>query len=153
MGEGGARVVGKNSLAEGGVGDEGGVGPGGAGGDAEVLGDNSYARGGDGGNAGQIDGRGGCRTSSQGERLNLPTNMWPYGYGGAGANAPEYDRRLAILTEIRTEYVDAFPGDAVFINAGIDQVPVRWVNKRLEEKGETWRVEMGNSGHKMPPLE
>jgi hypothetical protein len=35
--------------------------------------------------------------------------MWPYGYGGRGANDPEYDRRLRVLTQIREEYMKAFP--------------------------------------------
>jgi hypothetical protein len=116
------------------------------------MGDNSFSRGGDGGNAAQPDGRGGPRTLSQGERLNLPTAMWPYGYGGRGANNPEYDRRLKILTKIREEYMKVFPDGAGFINAGIDQEPIMWVNKRLEELAEDWRVEMENGGYKLPPL-
>jgi hypothetical protein len=150
---GNAKVVGQRSGAEGGTGGKGGMGPGGKGGDAEVQGDNSFARGGDGGNAGTPDGRGGPRTLSPGERLNLPTQMWPYGYGGRGGNKPEYDRRLKILTQMREEYMSAFPDDVVFINAGIDQVPIRWVNKRLEEIGEDWRVQMPQEcGYKLPPL-
>ena len=152
---GSARVVGDYSGGEGGAGGKGGNGPGGAGGDVEVRGSNSFARGGDGGNAGQPDGRGGRRTISQGERLNLPTAMWPFGNGGAGTNAPEYDRRLHILTEIREEYLRTFPNDVVFVRAGIDQVPISWVNKRLEERRENWRV-MGmtdEGGYQMPPLD
>jgi len=68
--------------------------------------------------------------------------MWPYGYGGAGANEPEYDRRLQLLTQLRREYVDMFPNDAVFIEAGVDIVPPRWINKRLEDIGERWTVEI-----------
>jgi hypothetical protein len=119
-----------------------------------VEGNDSYAKGGHGGNAPpDKTGRGGPRTPSPGEQLNLATNMWPYGYGGRGANAPEYDRRLAILTKFRTEYMSVFPGDVAFINAGIDQVPAQWINKRLEETGETWRVVgMKNGGYEMPPL-
>ena len=45
-----------------------------------------------------------------------------------------------------------FQDEAPFVNAGIDQVPVNWVNSRLEELGETWRVEMREGGYKMPPL-
>ena len=89
---------------------------------------------------------------SPGERENLPTSMWPFGYGGRGANAPEYDRRLRLLTQIRAEYMKAFPDDVPLIEAGIDPVPARWVNKRLEEMGETWRVTMGDGGYVMPPL-
>lgn len=144
---GNARATGYRSGAEGGVGGIGGVNSGGRGGNAEAVGDYSYARGGDGGNAAQQDGRGGPRTLSVGERMNLPTQLWPYGYGGRGANTPEYDRRLAVLTEIRQEYLRAFPDDALFIHAGIEQVPIRWVNKRLEEQGEAWRVKMAVGGY------
>ena len=147
-----AKVTGDRSGAEGGTGGKGGLGSGGPGGDAEVVGDDSFARGGDGGNAAQPDGRGGPRTASPGERLNLPTSMWPYGYSGRGANNPEYDRRLRILTQIRAQFMQAFPDDVTFIEAGVDQVPISWVNKRLEEMGETWRVEMENGGYKLPPL-
>jgi hypothetical protein len=45
-----------------------------------------------------------------------------------------------------------FPDGAGFINAGIDQEPIMWVNKRLEELAEDWRVEMENGGYKLPPL-
>jgi hypothetical protein len=148
-----AEVIGEYSGAEGGTGGRGGLGPGGTGGDAKVKGDNSFARGGDGGNAGQPDGRGGQRTMSPGEQLNLPTDMWQFGHGGRGANAPEYDRRLKILTEIREAYFKAFPDDVIFIQAGIDQVPIKWVNKRLEEIGENWRVTIEDGGYKMPPLD
>lgn len=144
-----AKVSGQKSGAEGGIGGEGGVGSGGPGGDAEVTGDNSFARGGDGGNAARPDGRGGRRTSSPGERLNLPTAMWPFGYGGPGANSPEYNRRLAILAKVRSEYLHAFKDDAVFIHAGIDSVPTNWVNKRLEELGENWSVHLNNAGYEM----
>jgi hypothetical protein len=97
----------------------------------------------------QPDGRGGRRALSQGEHLNLPSQLWPYGYGGAGANTPEYERRLSLLTQIRQEYKLAFPCDVPFIEAGIDQVPARWVNKRLEEMNEPWRVDMSDGGYRM----
>ncbi len=147
-----AKVAGNRSGAEGGIGGKGGLGEGGPGGDAEVTGDDSFARGGDGGNAGQPDGRGGPRTLSPGERMNLPTAMWPYGYGGRGANSPEYDRRLKILAQVRAEFMRAFPDDLVFIEAGIDVVPANWVNKRLEELGESWRITLKDGGYELPPL-
>ena len=90
---------------------------------------------------------------SAGENLNMPTTDWPYGYGGAGANAPEYDRRITLLARLRAEYLAAFPGDAPFINAGVDPVPLRWINKRLEEHGESWRVPgMRDGGYIMPMI-
>lgn len=139
------------------IGGRGGLGnqlaKGGPGGDAKADGPGSLAMGGDGGNAGTPDGRGGRRTISPGERLGLPTDSWAFGYGGAGANRPEYDRRLVLLTRIRHEYASAFPHDWKFIEAGIDPVPMSWVNKRLEELGEQWRVVgMHDGGYIMPPM-
>jgi hypothetical protein len=82
----------------------------------------------------------------------LPTHLWTYGTGGPGGNHPEYDRRLRVLTEVRREYVSAFPGRLPFIETGIDPVPPSWINKRLEELSESWRVEMGDGGYILPPL-
>lgn len=147
-----AAVEGNRSGAVGGDAGESGLFPGGQGGDANVKGDDSYARGGSGGNAPQPDGRGGRRTKSPAELENLPTDMWRYGYGGYGANNPEYERRLRVLTQVREEYMKAFPDDVKFIQAGIDPVPLNWVNKRLEELGEAWRVELKAGGYVLPPL-
>ena len=35
----------------------------------------------------------------------------------------------------------------MFLQAGVDQVPISWVNKRLEEIGETWRVQLNDGGY------
>jgi hypothetical protein len=59
---------------------------------------------------------------------------------------------MVLLTKIRAEYLETFPDERPFIEAGIDQVPVNWVNKRLQELSEPWRVELDNGGYKMPPL-
>lgn len=72
-------------------------------------------------------------------------------WGCSGANTSEYDRKLNLLIKIRNEYIQNFPCDEVFINAGIDQVPIRWVNKRLEELKENWRVEMDYGGYLIKP--
>ena len=128
------------------------VGVGGSGGNAAALGENLFVSGGDGGNAGQADGRGGRRTQSQGEKLNLPTHVWGYGYGGAGANRPEYNRRLNLLITIRNEYIKTFPCDEIFIVSGIDPVPENWINKRLEELSESRRVTLIGGLIIMPPL-
>jgi hypothetical protein len=150
---GNAAVEGHRSGAQGGDAGESGLWPGGPGGDAFVKGNDSFARGGDGGNAPQADGRGGRRSRGPGEKLNLPTMMWGFGYGGRGADTPEYTRRLKLLTQIRAEYIAKFPDDVPYIEAGIDPVPENWVNKRLEEMGETWRVTLGDAGYVLPPLD
>lgn len=121
----------------------------GAGGAAYVTGDQAYARGGDGGNAPEGSGRGARRSRSGIEVSNGPTESWPFGGGGSGANTPEYNRRLMILSAVRRQYVTVFPGDEPFIAAGIDPVPVNWTNKRLEELGETWRVRLEAGGYVM----
>jgi hypothetical protein len=153
---GNAKTSGRRSQAIGGRGGRAGVGGGigGEGGSAEAGGDDSIALGGDGGNAGEPSGRGGRRPLSAGERLNLSTDKWGYGVGGRGANAPEYDRRLQLLIVLRARYFQTFPQDVIFIQAGVDQVPTRWINKCLEEMGESWRV-LGiaeDGGYAMPPL-
>jgi hypothetical protein len=152
---GGGTITGGGGTIFGGRGGEGGPregGRGGEGGSGSISGGSGTIIGGDGGNAGGWDGRGGRPTRSPGEVAGLPTELWKYGRGGAGANSPEFNRRLGILTKIRTEYVEAFPDTAPFINGGIDQVPASWVNKRLEELGEGWRIALENGGYKMPPL-
>jgi hypothetical protein len=49
--------------------------------------------------------------------------------------------------------MDAFPEEVPFVDAGVDPVPVNWVNKRLEELAESWRVELSDGGYVLPPLE
>ena len=46
-----------------------------------------------------------------------------------------------------------FPERRVFVESGVEHVSVRWINKRLQELGETWRVEKGDDGYILPPLE
>jgi hypothetical protein len=150
---GNATVEGNRSGAVGGDAGESGLWPGGRGGDATVKGDRSYARGGTGSNSPQPDGRGGRAAKGPLEIENGETSLWKYGRGGIGASAPEYNRRMALLTKFRNEYFQEFPAEKPFIEAGIDPVPVNWVNKRLEEIGETWRVTMGDGGYILPPLD
>jgi len=158
-GQGGAggsgKIVGDRGMIIGGRGGAGGVsGIGGAGGSGEIHGDDGRIIGGDGGNAGTADGRGGRGARGPTERLGFPSELWGYGRGGSGANATEYDRRLNLLTEIREEYMAKFPGERRYIQAGVDQVPVDWVNQRLSERGEEWRVgSVAEGGYQLPPLQ
>lgn len=150
---GGGTILGDRGTVIAGRGGSGGVsGSGGHGGSGFILGDDGLIVGGDGGDAATADGRGGRGAVGPLERANGPTHLWPIGRGGVGANDPEYDRRLMILKRLRAEYADAFPERVPFIDAGVDQVPVAWINKRLEETGEPWRVEMGPVGYVLPPL-
>jgi hypothetical protein len=153
---GSGTIIGGSGEIVGGRGGEGGAPNGGRGGDGgggTVVGPGPVRIiGGAGGGAGQYDGRGGRAAPGGSEVNNGPTMFWKYGRGAIGGNATEYNRRLAILTMIRQEYFREFPDETQFINAGVEQVPVNWVNKRLEELGETWRVELQDGGYKMPPL-
>lgn len=154
-GDGGTGIaVGPGATVIGGRGGDGGVGgTGGDGGGGIASGENARVIGGDGGNAGMADGRGGRPPRHPAEVSGGPSVMWGYGRGGAGANAPEYDRRITLLTKIRQEYLDRFPADAVYVHAGVDLVPVAWMNKRLEELGEVWRVTVAQEqGYVLPPL-
>lgn len=152
---GGGTITGGGGTIIGGQGGSGGPresGPGGKGGSGSISGGNGLIIGGDGGNAGSWDGRGGKSPRSPGEVAGMPTELWKYGRGGAGANAPEYNRRLAVLAKVRSEFTATFPDTTPFIDAGVDTVPTSWVNKRLEELGEGWRVSLTDGGYTMPPL-
>lgn len=154
-GGGGGEILGNHGRIVGGRGGRGRV-PGSKGGDGgsggRIVGDHGLIIGGDGGNAAQWDGRGGRATRSPAEVAGMPSFAWGFGRGGWGANAPEYDRRLAIMIRICDEYMEKFPNDAQYIRAGIDRVPVAWVNTRLSEINEIWRVDQGAEGFILPPL-
>lgn len=149
-GQGGSvRIRGTRSSGVGGGSGVPGLTLGGSGGHVDIEGDESFGKGGEGGNAPQADGRGGRRTRGAMEGSHLPTQVWAAGHGGHGANTPEYDRRLALLIQIKREYYHAFPGDIQFIEAGIDFVPDYWINARLREINEKWRVNLGRYGYEM----
>jgi hypothetical protein len=139
-------------LGKGGAGGCGGVGgAGGSGGD--VHGNDARVHTGQGGDAAPCDGLGANRTPSPAELDNWPSQSWRYGYGGRTADTPIGKYRIEVLTRIRREYMDAFPEDVSHIDAGVLQVPINWVNKRLEELNETWRVTEGKDGYVLPRLD
>ncbi len=78
--------------------------------------------------------------------------LWPFGAGGDGANHPEYNRRLELLVRYRREFCARLPQRAPYVDAGIDPVPISWINTRLAEENEAWRVEKGADGYVLPPL-
>lgn len=150
---GGGVIEGDGGMIIGGRGGLGGVsGRGGDGGSGFVRGNDAIIIGGDGGDASGWDGRGGRGARSPMERNGGHTSLWRFGKGGAGGNAPEYNRRLALLIQIRCEYMEAFPDEVPFLEAGVDSVPTNWVNKRLEELAEQWTVELDQGGYVLPPL-
>ncbi len=152
-GDGGSGViVGNRGTIIGGKGGDAGVWGIGGNGGGFVFGDDAFVIGGDGGSAATADGRGGKAPLGPGAKLGLPTYMWRFGGGGAGANAPEYERRLQLLEKYCNEFKEAFPDRARFVNAGIDRVPLDWVNQRLKEEQEIWTVDAGSEGYVLPPL-
>jgi hypothetical protein len=145
---GGGSIVGDDGKIIGGIGCPGG----GNGGGGTIKGNKGTIIGGDAGCGPTPDGRGGRTGRTPGDVAEMPTNLWQYGRGAPGANAPEYDRRLDILRRVHREYLEKFPDTAAFIEAGVDQVPISWVNTRLKELEETWRVSIENGSLKLPPL-
>lgn len=159
-GDGGrAKSVGIRSRAYGGRGGRGGSrGRGGRGGHARSSGDGSTAVGGDGGDVGGSDGSGGKGGPGGLERglpelASWPTHLWGAGRGGSGAVNPEYGRRIAVLLEIHQHYFAVFPERRVTVEAGVELIDVRFVNKRLSELGETWQVAQGPQGLELPDLD
>jgi hypothetical protein len=150
---GGGTIIGSHGVVIGGRGGEGGTtGTGGKGGGGFIQGDGGLIIGGDGGSSATADGRGGRGARGPTERIGFSTDQWGFGRGGSGTNHPEYDRRVGVLKGVRTEYIKRFPGDALFIDVGIDQVPVEWINQRLSELGEAWQVTLGPVGYVLPAL-
>ena len=150
---GGGTIIGNRGTIVGGKGGSGGIaGVGGKGGGGHVVGDDALIIGGDGGSAATPDGRGGIGAKGPTEKFGFPTAVWDFGRGGSGHNQPEFDRRLTLLIQFRKEYGEKFPNDAVFIDAGIDQVPVDWINQRLTESNESWSVHKGENGYVLPGL-
>lgn len=154
-GEGGSgTIIGNRGAVIGGKGGTGGIaGVGGKGGSGFIQGDDGLIIGGDGGNASAADGRGGKGARGSTERLGFPTSSWGYGRGGSGTNHPEYDRRLKLLAQFRNEYRARFPEEAPYVDAGVDLVPTDWINQRLLECRESWRVAAGEAGYSLPPLD
>jgi hypothetical protein len=138
---GNAYATGANSTATGGQGGRGGVGPGGDGGHALAAGDSSIGRGGHGGDGAQPGGVGGRGGRGPTDNFGTPSHLWGAGRGGRGGCTPEFIRLSGVLSDIGKEYLQRFPQDALFIDAGLEQVPTDWLNQRLIELGEKWQVD------------
>ena len=138
---GNADSIGARSTAVGGQGGRGGVGPGGDGGHGVAAGERSISIAGNGGDGAQPGGVGGRGARGPTERFGFPSYMWGPGRGGRGVCTPEFIRLSEVLSGICREYLERFPQDAPFINAGLEQVPTDWLNQRFVELGERWQVD------------
>ncbi len=128
-------------------------GPGGDWGGATVEKNDGIIITGDGGNSAQPDGSGGRGAKGSTEKFGFPTYSWGYGQGGDWVNTPEYDRRLELLKTIRINYLEKFPNRVPYIEAGIDNIPIDWINQSLVELTEDWSVLMWEEGYILPALE
>lgn len=139
---GSGHVTGARATVTGGRGGRGGItGPGGDGGSGFVTGDDAIIIGGDGGDAGQPGGVGGRGGRGPSDRFGTPSNLWGAGRGGRGSCTPECSRILEVLSGVCREYSERFPDEAPYIDAGLEQVPTDWLNQRLVEMDERWRVD------------
>jgi hypothetical protein len=153
---GGGSAIGKNSTVFGGKGGKGGGPGGGRGGDGgggDAVGDGSMVIGGDGGGGGRSDGRGGAGGPSPLKRLTQDqlkswglTGTEGYGQGGRGANSPEYDRSLRVLGTLSAEFAARYPNSQMTPMPGVLMPPIEWVNDRLSQMKENFRVELVDHG-------
>ena len=58
--------------------------------------------------------------------------MWP-----SGADHREYTRRIGVLADVHEHYSTVFPEGKRYVHAGVERLPVRFVNARLVELGRT----------------
>jgi hypothetical protein len=79
--------------------------------------------------------------------------MWGPGRGGRAGSTPEAIRLSEALSGICREYLERFPQDAPFINAGLEQVPTDWLNQRLVELGEMWQVDGNDTFRTLRPVD
>ena len=153
---GGGNAVGKDSLVVGGKGGKGGgrgEGRGGDGGGGDASGEGSMVIGGDGGDAGRGDGRGGTGGESPLKKLSpellasfgLSGNEG-FGQGGRGANSLEYEESLRVLCRLSAEYSSLQLDGHMIPMPGVLMPPVEWVNGRLTQMREAFRVELIDNG-------
>ena len=152
LGDGGrggnAIAKGTISLAIGGPGGRGGVGPGMNGMDTKKsIGD--IIIGGGGGDAPRPDGRGG-RGGRSGRQLlgldqqdRLPDGRYP-GEGGRGANSPSYDGKATTIKSLLREYYNNVPTEVSYADKH-SAVPLDWLNASLVNMGTAWRVQLDDN--------
>lgn len=157
-GDGGdGNAAGKGSVVihgQGGPGGGPGGGRGGKGGGGDAIGEGSLSITGDGGGGGgRPDGRGGIGAQSALRRVPPEilknfglTGNENYGAGGSSPNSPEHDRRLSVLKTLSAEYMEKNPEAKLVSMPDILMPPFIWINERLSQKSETFRVDSLDDG-------
>jgi hypothetical protein len=64
---------------------------------------------------------------------------------------PETSRRKSLLGKLCKEYIFDHDGLSSALLAGTESVPPDWINKRLEQMGESWRVRVKGSEYEILP--
>jgi len=88
------------------------------------------------------------RSSPSNSITSIPHNTGIVTQGQTGNNiivpfpAPESEsaRRNLLLSKLRQEYIFSHDGLSSALLAGTEPVPAEWMNKRLAQMGELWRV-------------
>jgi hypothetical protein len=64
----------------------------------------------------------------------------------------ETSRRKSVVAKLRQEYVFSHDGLSPALLAGTEPVPPDWMNKRLEQMGESWRVRVRGIEYEIFPV-
>jgi hypothetical protein len=64
----------------------------------------------------------------------------------------ETSRRKSVVAKLRQEYVFSHDGLSPALLDGTEPVPPDWMNKRLEQMGESWRVRVRGIEYEIFPV-
>jgi hypothetical protein len=99
------------------------------------------------------------RSSPSNSITSIPNNTGIVTQGQTGNNIivpfstpePESTRRNVLLQNLRQEYILSHDGLSPALLAGTEPVPADWMNKRLEQMGQSWRVRVNGSEYQILP--
>ncbi len=143
---GSGEIFGNNGKIVGGKGGsvgEGGTGRGGDGGSGIIHGDGGLIIGGDGGS---VDGTNIWYPPAQSAYIQQvleaqgQTPDFNVQYPGAGGASGGWLQRQQVAVEIRDEYFRATHQEAKIKSSKIEDVPLAYVNRKLQERGYPWRA-------------
>jgi hypothetical protein len=97
------------------------------------------------------------RSSPSNSITSIPHNTGIVTQGQTGNNIivpfpapePESARRNVLLSKLRQEYIFSHDRLSSALIAGTEPVPAEWMNKRLAETGELWRVRVKGSEYEI----